>query len=55
MHAFGGMLSFELKGGMQAGIQLMERVRLATLAVSLGMVDTLIEHPASMTHGPCAA
>ena len=52
MHAYGGMLSFELKGGMQAGIRLMERVRLATLAVSLGMVDTLIEHPASMTHGP---
>jgi methionine-gamma-lyase len=52
MFAFGGMLSFELKGGMQAGIQLMERVKLATLAVSLGMVDTLIEHPASMTHGP---
>ena len=52
MFAYGGMLSFELKGGMQAGIQLMERVRLATLAVSLGMVDTLIEHPASMTHGP---
>lgn len=51
MHAFGGMLSFELKGGMQAGIRLMERVRLATLAVSLGNVDTLIEHPASMTHG----
>lgn len=51
MQAFGGMLSFELAGGMQAGIQLMERVRLATLAVSLGMVDTLIEHPASMTHG----
>ena len=52
MHTFGGMLSFELKGGMQAGIRLMERVRLATLAVSLGNVDTLIEHPASMTHGP---
>ncbi len=52
MSAYGGMLSFELKGGMQAGIRLMERVRLATLAVSLGMVDTLIEHPASMTHGP---
>jgi methionine-gamma-lyase len=52
MHAFGGMLSFELKGSMQAGIRLMERVRLATLAVSLGNVDTLIEHPASMTHGP---
>ncbi len=54
MHAYGGMLSFELKGGMQAGIRLMESVRLATLAVSLGMVDTLIEHPASMTHGPVA-
>jgi methionine-gamma-lyase len=52
MSAFGGMLSFELKGGMQAGIRMMERVRLATLAVSLGNVDTLIEHPASMTHGP---
>jgi methionine-gamma-lyase len=50
MHGFGGMLSFELKGGLQAGIRLMERVRLATLAVSLGNVDTLIEHPASMTH-----
>lgn len=52
MSAYGGMLSFELKGGILAGIQLMERVKLATLAVSLGMVDTLIEHPASMTHGP---
>jgi methionine-gamma-lyase len=51
MHAYGGMLSFELGGGMQAGIRLMERVKMATLAVSLGMVDTLIEHPASMTHG----
>jgi methionine-gamma-lyase len=54
MHAYGGMLSFELKGGLQAGIRLMERVRVATLAVSLGMVDTLIEHPASMTAGPVA-
>lgn len=52
MHAYGGMMSFELKGGMQAGIRLMERVQVATLAVSLGNVDTLIEHPASMTHGP---
>jgi methionine-gamma-lyase len=52
MHAYGGMMSFELKGGIQAGIRLMERVRVATLAVSLGNVDTLIEHPASMTHGP---
>jgi methionine-gamma-lyase len=52
MHAYGGVMSFELKGGMQAGIRLMERVQVATLAVSLGNVDTLIEHPASMTHGP---
>jgi methionine-gamma-lyase len=49
---FGAMLSFELKGGMDAGVRLMERVRLATLAVSLGNVDTLISHPASMTHAP---
>ncbi len=50
MHAFGGMLSFELKGGYQAGRDMLNRVRLATLAVSLGNVDTLIQHPASMTH-----
>jgi methionine-gamma-lyase len=46
----GPMLSFELKGGFAAGEDLMNRVRLATLAVSLGNVDTLIQHPASMTH-----
>lgn len=50
MSCFGGMLSFELKGGLKAGETLMNSVRIATLAVSLGMVDTLIEHPASMTH-----
>jgi methionine-gamma-lyase len=50
MHAFGGMMSFELKGGYQAGEALLENVRVATLAVSLGNVDTLIQHPASMTH-----
>ncbi len=50
MRAFGGMLSFELKGGLQAGAALMEAVRVATLGVSLGNVDTLIQHPASMTH-----
>jgi len=45
------MISFELKGGMEAGRRLMNRVRLATLAVSLGgVVETLIEHTASMTH-----
>ncbi len=46
---FGGMISFELKGGYQAGVKLMEYVQVATLAVSLGNTDTLIQHPASMT------
>jgi methionine-gamma-lyase len=50
MAGFGSMISFELKGGYEAGRNLMDNVRLATLAVSLGGVETLIEHPASMTH-----
>ncbi|MEO1514856.1 MAG: aminotransferase class I/II-fold pyridoxal phosphate-dependent enzyme [Bacteroidota bacterium] len=49
-NGFGGMLSFELKGGLQAGIELMNRVRFCTLAPTLGDVDTLILHPASMSH-----
>lgn len=55
MTSFGGMLSFELKGGFAAGEMLMNRVRVATLAVSLGNVDTLIQHPASMTHSSVPA
>lgn len=50
MRGFGSMISFELEGGLEAGVRLMDNVRLATLAVSLGGVETLIEHPASMTH-----
>jgi methionine-gamma-lyase len=50
MRGFGSMIGFELKGGLAAGRIVMDRVRLATLAVSLGGVETLIEHPASMTH-----
>jgi methionine-gamma-lyase len=50
MRGFGSMIAFELKGGFDAGRELMDHVRLATLAVSLGGVETLIEHPASMTH-----
>jgi methionine-gamma-lyase len=50
MLAFGGMLSFELKGGLRAGEALMNRIKVMTLAVSLGNVDTLIQHPASMSH-----
>jgi methionine-gamma-lyase len=52
MRGYGGMLSFELKGGRAAGLRLVESTRLMVLAVSLGGVETLIEHPASMTHAP---
>ncbi len=47
---FGGMISFMVEGGRPAGETVMDNVKLCTLAVSLGDVDTLIEHPASMTH-----
>lgn len=50
MSGFGGMMSFELKGGLEAGKKLMNSLKLCSLAVSLGDVDTLIQHPASMTH-----
>lgn len=46
----GAMISFELKGGLTAGKVLMDNVQLALLAVSLGGVESLIQHPASMTH-----
>lgn len=52
MDGFGAMLSFELKGGYRAGKKFVESVRVATLAVSLGGMETLVQHPASMTHGP---
>jgi len=50
MKGSGAMISFELKGGYEAGVTLMNNVHLALLAVSLGGVETLIQHPASMTH-----
>lgn len=50
MRGPGSMISFELKGGLKAGKVLMDNVHLALLAVSLGGVETLIQHPASMTH-----
>jgi methionine-gamma-lyase len=50
MRGFGSMLSFGLKGGFEAGKKMMNSVRLSTLAVSLGGIETLIQHPASMTH-----
>ncbi|MBX2846095.1 MAG: aminotransferase class I/II-fold pyridoxal phosphate-dependent enzyme [Saprospiraceae bacterium] len=51
MHSFGSMLSFELMGGLEAGKRLMDSIQLLTLTASLGTTDTLISHPASMTHG----
>ncbi len=50
MKYFGGMISFELKGGIESGKKLMNGVKLCQLAVSLGGVESLIQHPASMTH-----
>lgn len=48
----GAMIAFELKKGHDAGIKLMNSLKLCTLAVSLGDAETLIQHPASMTHSP---
>jgi methionine-gamma-lyase len=50
MSNFSGMISFELKGGIEAGRNLLNRVRLCQLAESLGAVETMITHPATMTH-----
>ncbi len=50
MKDFGAMLCFELEGGFEAGKKMMDTVHLALLAVSLGGVESLIQHPASMTH-----
>ncbi len=50
MHAFGGMVSVVLKGDLAAARRLLERVELFALAESLGGVESLIEHPAIMTH-----
>jgi cystathionine gamma-lyase len=50
MSGFSGMLSFELKSGIPAGKALMNNVRLCSLAESLGGVETMITHPATMTH-----
>lgn len=51
----GAMISFELKGGVAEGRTVMNNVKLSTLAVSLGDAETLIQHPASMTHSPYTA
>lgn len=50
MRNFGGMMSFELKDGLQAGKKMMDNLELCVLAPTLGNVDTLVVHPASMSH-----
>ncbi len=50
MKNFGGMISFDLKGGIDAGRKFINALQLCVKAVSLGTVDTLVSHPASMTH-----
>lgn len=50
INGYGGMVSFKVKGGAENGIAFTNSVTIPTLAVSLGNVDTLIQHPASMTH-----
>ena len=55
MDGGGGVITFNLKGGVEAGRDMMNSVKLCMLAVSLGGVETLIEHPASMTHASMGA
>ncbi|MFQ5756958.1 MAG: trans-sulfuration enzyme family protein [Acidiferrobacterales bacterium] len=55
MSGFSGMISFELKGGLPAGKAVMNNVMLCGLAESLGAVETMITHPATMTHADVPA
>lgn len=54
MRSFGGMISFEAKGGMEAARRIVQGTRLFALAESLGGVESLIEHPGIMTHASVA-
>lgn len=55
MKAFSGIIAFELSGGIEAGKKMIDKVKLCSLAVSLGDCETLIQHPASMTHATYSA
>ncbi|HEM8292123.1 methionine gamma-lyase [Providencia rettgeri] len=55
MRLFGGMIAFELKGGLEAGKQFLNRLNLFARAVSLGDCESLAQHPASMTHSTYTA
>ncbi len=50
MNGFGGVLSFEIKGGVETGKQLVNNLELFSLSVSIGAIESLVNHPASMTH-----
>ena len=50
----GSVMSFEVKGGLEAGKKFMDSIKMILLAVSLGGVESLISHPASMTHSKMA-
>ena len=50
MRGFGGMISFVIRGGLEASRRFLEGMKVFTLAESLGGVESLIEHPAIMTH-----
>ncbi|RKS80712.1 cystathionine gamma-synthase [Motilibacter peucedani] len=54
MRAFGGMVSFRLRGGEEAALRVCERAEVFTLGESLGGVESLIEHPGRMTHASVA-
>ncbi len=54
MRRFGGMVSFRLRDGLDAALRVCERTELFTLGESLGGVESLIEHPARMTHASTA-
>ena len=55
MPGYGAMIAFELKGGLAAGVSMMNRLELIRRAVSLGDAESLIQHPASMTHSTYTA
>lgn len=55
MRGPGGMIAFELAGGLPAGIAFLDALQLIQRAVSLGDAETLAQHPASMTHATCSA
>src|SRR5207247_4454825 len=54
MRGFGGMVAFRVRGGEEAAVAVCGRARLFTLGESLGGVESLIEHPARMTHASAA-